>query len=61
MLRGAKNTVQGAKMAFDTPFLATCIGVALTMGKGSDIQRVIVGERMKVISKSFLFLIKLVP
>ena len=30
------------------------------MGKGSDIQRVIVGERMKVISKFFLFLIKLV-
>ena len=29
MLRGAKNTVQGAKMAFGIPFLATCIGVAL--------------------------------
>ena len=29
MLRGAKNTVQGCKMAFGTPFLATCIGVAL--------------------------------
>ena len=29
MLRGAKNTVQGTKMAFGTPFLATCIGVAL--------------------------------
>ena len=29
------------------------------MGKGSDIQRVIIGERTKVISKSFLFLIKL--
>ena len=30
MLRGAKNTVQGAKMAFGTPFLATPFGVALT-------------------------------
>ena len=30
MLRGTKNTVQGAKMAFGTPFLATCIGVALS-------------------------------
>ena len=29
MLRGAKNTVQGCKMAFGTPFLATCIRVAL--------------------------------
>ena len=29
MLRGAKNTVQGAKMAFGTPFLATPFGVAL--------------------------------
>ena len=29
MLRGAKNTIQGAKMAFGTPFLAPCIGVAL--------------------------------
>ena len=31
MLRGAKNTIQGAKMAFGTPFLAPCIGVALTL------------------------------
>ena len=30
MLRGAKNTVQGAKMAFGTPFLATPFGVALS-------------------------------
>ena len=25
-----QNTVQGYKMTFDTPFLATCIGVALS-------------------------------
>ena len=31
MLRDAKNTVQGAKMAFGTPFLATPFGVALTI------------------------------
>ena len=31
MLRGAKNTVQGAKMAFGTPFLATPFGVALSI------------------------------
>ena len=30
MLRSAKNTIQGAKMAFGTPFLAPCIGVALS-------------------------------
>ena len=31
MLRGAKNTIQGAKMAFGTPFLATPFGVALSL------------------------------
>ena len=41
MLRGAKNTVQGAKMAFGTPFLATPFGVALkkNLTRANDSQK----------------------
>ena len=33
MLKGAKNTVQDAKIAFGIPFLATPFGVALTASR----------------------------
>ena len=41
MLKGAKNTVQGVKMAFGTPFLVTPFGVALRatpMGAKNTVQ-----------------------